>query len=228
MPGVLPAKPSAMVNWENVSTVLLDMDGTLLDLHYDNHFWQVHVPQRFAEKHGLTLDAARGDLFPRFRRAEGTLDWYCVDYWSRELGLDIARLKREVAHLISVRPQVVAFLDAVRAHGMRAVLVTNAHGKSLELKLERTNLARNLDAIVCAHDLGIPKEHDGFWAHMQHVEPFDPAHALLVDDSLPVLRSARSYGIAHLLAVANPDSRGPEKDASDFAAIRSFAEIMPA
>ena len=25
--------------WRDIDTVLLDMDGTLLDLHYDNHFW---------------------------------------------------------------------------------------------------------------------------------------------------------------------------------------------
>ena len=216
-----------MVNWENICTVLLDMDGTLLDLHYDNHFWQVHVPQRFAEKNDLTLDAAKEDLFPRFRRAEGTLDWYCVDYWSRELGMDIAQLKREVAHLISIRPHVIDFLGAVRARGKRNVLVTNAHAKSLTLKLDCTKLGVEFDAIVCAHELGMPKEHNEFWSRMQDIESFDRRQTLLIDDSLPVLRSARNYGIAQLLAVTNPDSRGPEKDAGDFAAIRSFLDIMP-
>jgi putative hydrolase of the HAD superfamily len=216
-----------MISWPHIHTVLLDMDGTLLDLHYDNHFWQVHVPLRYAEKHALSLDAARKQLFARFRQAEGTLDWYCVDYWTRELGLDIALLKVEVDHLIAVHPHVIDFLDAVRARDKRIVLVTNAHGKSLALKLERTQLGGHFDAVVCSHDLGLPKEHLGFWEKMQQVQAFDKDRALLIDDSLPVLRSARHYGIAQLLAIKNPDSKGPEKDAREFSALGSFREIMP-
>ena len=87
-----------MLNWSLINTVLLDMDGTLLDLHYDNHFWLEHVPRRYAEKHALSLEAAKEALRGRYRQAEGTLDWYCVDYWTRELNLDIALLKEEVDH----------------------------------------------------------------------------------------------------------------------------------
>ena len=216
-----------MIHWQHIHTVLLDMDGTLLDLHYDNHFWHVHVPQRYAEKHALSLDAAKNELFPRFRKAEGTLDWYCVDYWTRELGLDIALLKVEVDHLIAVHPHVIEFLDAVRAAGKRIVLVTNAHGKSLALKLQRTQLGGHFHGVVCSHDLGLPKEHLGFWEKMQGVEPFEKQRALLIDDSLPVLRSARHYGIAQLLAVKNPDSKGPQKEAGEFQAMDNFREIMP-
>ncbi|MCP4043692.1 MAG: haloacid dehalogenase, partial [Gammaproteobacteria bacterium] len=35
-----------VINWNSIHTVLLDMDGTLLDLHFDNQFWLEHVPLR--------------------------------------------------------------------------------------------------------------------------------------------------------------------------------------
>ena len=216
-----------MVNWTQIDTVLLDMDGTLLDLHYDNHFWLEHVPQRFAEKHGLTLDEAKARLRTRYKAVEGTLDWYCVDYWTRELGLDIPQLKQEVEHLIAVHPHVLDFLHAVRATRKRVLLVTNAHGKTLDIKFRRTQLGGHFDAVICSHDLQSPKEHPGFWRKLEAAHPFDKSRTLLIDDSLPVLRAARDYGIAQLLAVYQPDSRQPEKDVGEFAAIRSFREIRP-
>ena len=216
-----------MVEWSAVSTVFLDMDGTLLDLHYDNHFWLEHVPRRYAEHHAVTLEAAREVLQARYRAVEGTMAWYCVDYWSEQLGLDIALLKQEVEHLIAVHPDVVEFLDAVRGSGRRVVLVTNAHGKSLALKLSRTRLGGHLDGMVCAHDLGLPKEQPAFWERLQSREPFMPESTLLVDDSLPVLRSAARHGIAHLLAVRRPDSRQPPRETAEFQALDGFAELLP-
>ncbi|MCC6208521.1 MAG: GMP/IMP nucleotidase [Gammaproteobacteria bacterium] len=216
-----------MIDWEKIRTVLLDMDGTLLDLHFDNHFWQEHLPQRYAEKHGIGPNEARTRLHSRFEAMQGTLDWYCVDYWSRELDLDITLLKLEVAHLIAIHPHVTDFLDAVRASRRRAVLVTNAHHKSLELKMRCTRLGARLDAVISAHTIGIPKENPAFWRHLQRIEPFDPAHTLLIDDNLAVLASARACGIAHLLAVRSPDSRAGPKLTGDFPALHGFRDILP-
>ena len=216
-----------MIAWNELDTLLLDLDGTLLDLHYDNHFWLEHVPRRYAERHGLAPAAAREEVLGRYKRAEGTLDWYSVDYWSRELRLDIPQLKEEVNHLIAVHPHVLDFLEAVKALRKRIVLVTNAHGKTLAIKFRATALRGHFDAVVCSHDLGLPKEHADFWGRMQQVQPFEKRTALLIDDSLPVLRSASRYGVSQLLAVYKPDSKLPEKDVGEFRAIRSFREIMP-
>ncbi len=216
-----------MINWSAIETTFLDMDGTLLDLHFDNHFWQEHVPLRYAERRGLPIGDAKRVLTERFRREEGTLNWYSVDYWSEELDLDIPALKEEVAGRISLRPHVLEFLEAMRAAGKRLVLVTNAHGKTAVLKFRHTGIDRYMDAVICAHDIGLAKEHAPFWGELQELEPFNPAGTLLIDDSLPVLRCARAYGVAHLLAIRRPDLRGPDKDCGEFAAIESFRALLP-
>jgi putative hydrolase of the HAD superfamily len=215
------------LDWQRIETVLLDMDGTLLDLHFDNHFWQSHVPQRYAAARGLSAETGREELMAKYHARAGTLDWYSVDFWEAELELDIMRLKAEVAHLIAVHPHVTDFLVAARAAGKRLVLVTNAHHKSLMLKMAHTGLHRHFDALFSAHSFGIAKENIGFWERLRQVEAFDPASTLLVDDNLAVLDSARDYGISHLVAVSWPDTQQPHKDTGVYAAISDFSALIP-
>jgi len=217
-----------MVPWQQIETVFLDMDGTLLDLHFDNHFWQEHVPLRYAQRHNLDIDTAKSQLIPKFRLKEGTMDWYCVDYWSRELNLDIASLKREINHLIAVHEHVVDFLQRTRTCGKRVVMLTNAHAKSLDLKMEVTGLAHAFDALVCSHDIGYPKEDLRFWSQLGKQEPFRKETTLFIDDSPSVLRTAREFGIHHIVAVRKPDSKSAPRQVDGFNAIDSFSEIMPA
>ncbi len=222
-----PHDQAPQLDWAAIDTVFLDMDGTLLDLHYDNHFWLEHVPRRYAEHIGVSLAEAKDTLLPKYRRIQGTLDWYCIDHWSRELGLDIALLKAEVEHLIAAHPFVAEFLDALGNCGKRRVLVTNAHQKSIDLKFRRTRLGDRLERVICAHDLRLAKEAPGFWARVQAIEPFDPQRTLFVDDNLEVLHAARDYGFHWLLAVSAPDSRVPARDVRDFPAIARFSQILP-
>ena len=216
-----------MIDWEKIDTVMLDMDGTLLDLNFDNHFWQEFVPQRFARQHDISLEESKRRLAPLFQSMEGKLEWYCLDFWSQELDLDIVELKKEIDHLIALHPYVIDFLDAVRRSQRRLVLVTNAHIKSLDLKMQKTQLQGHFDRLICSHDYGLPKEEVQFWDRLQNSEPFNPDKTLLVDDSLPLLRSAKLYGFAHLLSVHQPDTQRPPKDVEEFDAISSFKDIMP-
>jgi 5'-nucleotidase len=215
-----------MLDWQHIDTVLLDMDGTLLDLHFDNYFWHEHMPLRYSERCGIDLQTAKSSLLARYGALEGTMQWYCVDYWSRELDLDVALLKSEIDHLIAVHPHVPRFLDAVRTLGKRVALVTNAHHKSLALKMERTQLAGHFDAVICSHDFGMPKEDRSFWGRLQAQFAYEPQRTLLVDDSLAVLRSARDFGIAHLLCVLQPDTRQAPREITEFPAIASFADLI--
>ena len=216
-----------MIDWNTIDSVFLDMDGTLLDLHFDNHFWLEHVPLRYAEAYGLPPEQAKAKLLAQYRSREGTLEWYCIDHWSRELGMDIALLKEEVDHLIEVHPHVVDFLEALATHRKRRVLVTNAHQKSIALKMEKTRLAGHFERILCSHDLRVPKESGDFWPRVHAIEPFDRGRTLFVDDSPSVLRAAKAYGFRWLLAVAAPDSQAPDREPSEFPSIRQFADLLP-
>lgn len=215
-----------LLAWSDIDTVLLDMDGTLLDLHYDNQFWLEHLPQRYAELHGVSRAMAELELLPLFERNAGTLNWYCLDFWTRELNLPVRELKQELAELIALRPDAQPFLAAVRQAGKRVIMITNAHRDSLSLKLERVELAPYFERLISSHDYGFPKESPHFWDALQADIGFDPARSLFIDDTLPILRSARRYGVAHLLAVHEPDSKRGPRDTEEFDAVKDYRELL--
>ena len=212
--------------WRDIDTVLLDMDGTLLDLHYDNHFWLEHLPQRYAELHGISRAMAELELQPLFERHAGSLNWYCLDFWSAELKLPVRELKLETANLIALRPDADTFLQAIKRAGKRVIMITNAHRDSLSLKLERVELAPYFERLISSHDYGYPKESQQFWSALQADTGFDPARSLFIDDTLAILRSARDFGVAHLLAVRQPDSRKGPRDTAEFAAQEDYRELL--
>ena len=217
-----------MIDWHSVDTVLLDMDGTLLDLKFDNWFWQQHVPECYARQQGLERAEADRIIHDWIASHLGTLNWYCLDFWTAELGLEIARLKREAGDRIAIRPGADTFLQALKESDKQVIMGTDAHRDALDLKVERTGIDRYFDEIVSSHDFGHAKEAQAFWQHLQRHFPFDPARALLVDDSLPVLHSAQLYGIGQPVSILHPDSSLPRRDHTDpFPAIDDFLQVLP-
>jgi putative hydrolase of the HAD superfamily len=223
-----PSRAAHVPDWDAVTTVCLDMDGTVLDLSFDNLFWLDALPRRWGEKHGVPADQAIPQLHARFDAKRGTLDWYCIDHWSEQLDFDIAALKTEMHEHIRYLPGALDFLDAVQARGKRLLLTTNAHPISLEVKNRTTGLARHFDELVSSHEFGIPKEEPEFWGRLAQNHGVDPAATLFVDDSVAVLRAARAAGVRQIYQVLWPDSTQPLRAAlPGFSAIRGLGDLAP-
>jgi putative hydrolase of the HAD superfamily len=217
---------SPAVDWSAIDTVLLDMDGTLLDLRFDNWFWQTFIPVRYAEANGISEIEAIQRLTPMFKQVAHTLQWYSIDYWTEQLELDIPALKREHLQRVEFLPGAEDFLRKLRASGKRVVLITNSHPTTLAIKDERVALTQYFHACYSSYPFDAPKEHADFWPRLKAREEFSPQRTLFVDDSLYVLKCARAYGIGHLRAVRCPDSGAPPQSTADFAAVDRVSELL--
>jgi putative hydrolase of the HAD superfamily len=214
------------LDWSQIDTVLLDMDGTLLDLRFDNWFWQEYLPSLWATREGVTRAEADRRLTPRFEAAIGTLEWYCLDFWSRELDMDVPALKAGVREQVSWIPGAEDVLQRLRSLGKRLVLVTNAHPETLAIKDAQVDLVGHLHAVYSTHPFGAPKESPAFWPAFRRQEPFDPQRTLFVDDSLPVLTAARAAGIAWIRGIRSPDSGRPARPVGDFPSLETIADLL--
>jgi putative hydrolase of the HAD superfamily len=213
------------LNWHEIDSVLLDMDGTLLDLYFDSFFWLEHLPVRYAQIHQCSIEESKTYLLKELNKNRGTIEWYCVDSWSDKLKVDIAALRTEVSHNVGYRPFAEEFLQHLQTGPQRVVLVTNDHRSGLQMKLQRTGLDQYLDAIVVSHDFSVAKEEQAFWHQMQEVEAFDPRRSLFIDDTAAVLHSAQQYGISHLRYISQPDTKNTRALDSQFIAIDCFSDI---
>ncbi|MEN8134853.1 MAG: HAD-IA family hydrolase [Thermodesulfobacteriota bacterium] len=213
--------------WSQIEYVFLDMDGTLLDKHFDDYFWETLVPETYAAKRNLDISQARRELLSKYKSREGTLQWTDLDFWSEELDLDIPALKIQVDHLIAVHPYVLDFIEYCQGIHKKIWLVTNAHSKTLEIKMAKTALRGHFDEIICSQQIGVAKEEAVFWDRLKTRMPYDPAKTLLADDTEEVLLSAERAGVGHLIYVAKPSSMAPCCRSDRFHSITYFKELIP-
>ncbi len=217
--------PAPTLDFAQIDTVLLDLDGTLLDLAFDNYIWLERIPRDWALRQGVSHEMALRSLAPRFKAVEGTLDWYDIGYWSRELGIDVAGVHREERARIAWLPGAPQWLAALRTLGKRLVLLTNSHPETLAIKDEVTAVRGYFDAAWSSRSFGAPKEDPRFWEAVRVAEPFDPSRSLFVDDSLPVLSAAREAGIANVIAVRRPDTSRELRKHHEFSAVDAVADL---
>ncbi len=222
-----PTRVARRPDWDRVDTVCLDMDGTVLDQRFDNLFWLEVLPQRWAEARGLSHAEGTAELMRRFEAKRGTLEWYCVDHWSDDLGLDLASLKHDLRHEIRYLDGALTFLGHVRALGKRLLLTTNAHPVSLAVKNGQTGLGRHFDELISSHEFGAPKEAAAFWTRLEQAHGVVPSRTLFVDDSVAVIAAARAAGIAWVYQVLQPDSTRPAHGAAPgFDGVRGLADLI--
>lgn len=211
---------------ERCETLMLDMDGTILDLAYDTYVWKDLVPRRYAAANNMTFEEAREFLFDKYRSMQGDLEWYCLDHWNDRLGIDVVKIHHDVTYRIGYLPGALEFLREMHERDTRVLLVTNSHQDTLDLKDAVTGLADYFDGIYSSHTYGHAKESQAFWHALQDDVDFEVETTLFIDDSQPVLRSARDYGVKMLVTVNRPDTSEPVKSGSEFRGVEGVGDLL--
>ncbi|MFL2556227.1 MAG: GMP/IMP nucleotidase [Gammaproteobacteria bacterium] len=214
------------IDWNEINTVLLDMDGTLLDLNFDYYFWHEYLPENWAKQNNMDVQKAKVKLLNMYKQEMGKLSWYCLDFWSKKLNFDVLQLKKELIHLIKYRPHAKSFLEQLKNSNLSVTMVTNAHEKLIKMKVDVTRIDVFFNQIISSHSIGHAKEEISFWEELKNKITFDINKTLFIDDNLSVLRSAKKFGIKHLLSIAKPNSQKPNQDTEEFEAIHSFNDII--
>ena len=199
------------IDWHSIDDVLLDMDGTLLDLHYDATFWLNNVHSIVANLTGEPEHVIQERFHRELKKHEGTLAWYCTDYWADFFGIDLIEAKQQLAHLIRFRPHAEQFLNVLNSLPLRTLIATNAHPDVIQLKLNVVPLEDMVDGIVSSHQYGVAKEHPDFWRALFDEYAINPDRALFMDDSSKVLDAADRAGVREVVEIRHPNLSEPPR-----------------
>jgi len=190
--------------FKDIECLLIDMDGVILDNAYDNDFWQNQIPEVIADSKGIGFDDAKRLAIQIFNYKKNTKDWYDVDYWSNMLDIDIEAQKRSEKSFsrISLYDGVIDTLNVLK-NKTKMILITNAHRKTLNIKLEKYNLTPYFDEMVCAHELHYVKEDIQLWYMLRSKYRLDYEKTLLVEDTINNINVGLSAGISGAIYVGD-------------------------
>ena len=190
--------------FKDIECLLIDMDGVILDNAYDNDFWQNQIPEVIADSKSIAFDDAKRLAIQIFNYKKNTKDWYDVDYWSNMLNIDIEAQKRSEKSFsrISLYDGVIDTLSVLK-NKTKMILITNAHRKTLNIKLEKYNLTPYFDEMVCAHELNYVKEDIELWYMLRSKYRLDYEKTLLVEDTINNINVGLSAGISGAIYVGD-------------------------
>ena len=205
--------------------MLVDMDGVILDNTYDNNFWQNQIPGVISKNKNISFEDAKRLAVQIFNYKKNTKDWYDVDYWSNMLNVDIEAEKRSSISFdrIQLYEGVTETLNKLKDN-FRLILITNAHRKTLNIKLEKYDLNPYFENMICAHELHYVKENIQLWYMLKSRFKLDYTKTLLIEDTINNIKVGLSAGISQAVYLGDENY----EDSKKILKLPSINDIFPA
>ena len=210
---------------KDIDCMLVDMDGVILDNTYDNNFWQNQIPGVISKNKNISFEDAKRLAVQIFNYKKNTKDWYDVDYWSNMLNVDIEAEKRSSISFdrIQLYEGVTKTLNKLKDN-FRLILITNAHRKTLNIKLEKYDLNPYFENMICAHELHYVKENIQLWYMLKSRFKLDYTKTLLIEDTINNIKVGLSAGISQAVYLGDESY----EDSKKILKLSSINDIFPA
>ena len=211
------------MKWDVIETFFLDMDGTLLDLAYDNYFWHEHIPNLYSKKVKTTFTEAKIIFEGMYMEKKGTIEWYSINYWSDILNINLKSEILNTKDKISVLPNAIEFLKTLKKNQINTVLITNCPREMLNIKITQTKLWGYFNKIISSHDYGYAKETENFWNILNKNIIYNKEKTFFIDDNENVLKFAEKNGIKNLISINYPDSKREKQIVENYTSINNVS-----
>jgi len=211
------------MKWNSIETFFLDLDGTLLDLAYDNYFWHEHIPNIYAKKNNIDFKQAKNEFEEMYKEKRNTLNWYSLNYWSEKIDIDLEFEVLNTRNRIKVFPGVTNFLTNLKINNIRAIMLTNCPRNMLNIKITQTKLWGYFDEIISSEDYGFSKESTKFWEYLDKELTYRKNKTVFIDDNQDVLKFSYNNNIKNIFCINFPDSNKDKQIINDFRSLDNIS-----
>ena len=211
------------MKWNSIETFFLDMDGTLLDLSYDNYFWHEYIPALYSKKNGITTQEGKRIFEKLYKNKQNTIEWYSIGYWSEVLKIDLKLEILKTKNQIKVFDGTIDLLIKLKRHKIKICLLTNCPREMLNIKMTQTKLWGYFDKIISSEDCGYIKESDEFWSYLNKNIEYNIKKTVFIDDNQNVLKYSKKNGIQNIYCIDFPDSKKDRQIINGYQSIENIS-----
>ncbi len=154
---------------EGIRFISFDLDGTLVKPDFSEWVWGLGIPELFANKRGISLDAAKEIVEEEYRKVgDGSPQWYDITYWFDFFQLDghWRSLLYRFSDKIKAYPETSKVLQDLSS-SYELIIISNAAREFIDIEVEVAELRGYFERIFSAtSDFGQIKKTAEFYGHI--------------------------------------------------------------
>ncbi len=107
-----------MVNCKkSLEIISFDVDGTLVDLEYNDLIWFKEIPELVAKKKKISFEKSLKYVHKEYNKlGEHNLNWYDINYWVTYFGLEVSPedILKKYESQVKIFPEVISLLEELK------------------------------------------------------------------------------------------------------------------
>ncbi len=102
---------------KSLRIISFDVDGTLVDLEYNDLIWFKEIPELVAKKKKISFEKSLKYVHEEYAKlGEHNLNWYDINYWISYFGIEISpdKIFEKYEPQVKIYPEVISLLEELK------------------------------------------------------------------------------------------------------------------
>ncbi|HZK12174.1 MAG TPA: HAD family hydrolase [Atribacterota bacterium] len=112
---------------DTLKIISFDVDGTLIDLEYNDLIWFKEIPELIAKKKRISFEKSLKYVGEEYNKlGEHNLNWYDINYWVTYFGIKVSpkNILEKYESQVKIFPEVISLLEELKKNFILIVITS--------------------------------------------------------------------------------------------------------